>query len=199
MAAAALSVVALAGCSASTPEPDAASAAPTADSASDLVGAECADYIATNPDGAGSIAEMAQESVYDAASNNPLLTTLVEAVSGEINPGVNLVEALDANEYTIFAPVDSAFAALTPETLASYADPANAAMFGGVLSYHAISGQLEPGDLPGEHATVEGSTVTVTGSGDDLMVNEASVVCGGIHTATATLYLIDTVLTPPAS
>nr|WP_281381937.1 fasciclin domain-containing protein [Conyzicola lurida] len=197
--AAALSVVALAGCSTSAPEPDASSATPTADATSGLVGAGCADYIETNPDGAGSIAEMAQESVYDAASNNPLLTTLVEAVSGEINPGVNLVDALDGTEYTIFAPVDSAFADLAPETLALYADPANAAMFGGVLSYHAISGQIEPDDLPGEHTTVEGSPVTITGSGDDLMVNEASVVCGGIHTATATLYLIDTVLTPPAS
>jgi uncharacterized surface protein with fasciclin (FAS1) repeats len=195
MAAAALSVAALAGCSTSAPEPDASSATPTAD----LVGAGCADYIETNPDGAGSIAEMTQESVYDAASNNPLLTTLVEAVSGELNPGVNLVEALDATEYTVFAPVDSAFADLTPETLASYVDPANAAMFSGVLSYHAISGKIEPGDLPGEHTTVEGSPVTVTGSGDDLMVNEASVICGGIHTTTATLYLIDTVLTPPAS
>jgi uncharacterized surface protein with fasciclin (FAS1) repeats len=39
----------------------------------------------------------------------------------------------------------------------------------------------------------------VTGTGDALMVNGASVVCGGIKTANATLYLIDTVLTPPAT
>jgi uncharacterized surface protein with fasciclin (FAS1) repeats len=39
----------------------------------------------------------------------------------------------------------------------------------------------------------------VTGSGDALMVNDAAVVCGGIKTANATLYLIDTVLMPPAT
>jgi uncharacterized surface protein with fasciclin (FAS1) repeats len=38
----------------------------------------------------------------------------------------------------------------------------------------------------------------VTGSGNDLKVNGASVVCGGVHTANATVYLIDTVLMPPA-
>lgn len=30
------------------------------------------------------------------------------------------------------------------------------------------------------------------------MVNNASVVCGGVQTANATVYLIDTVLMPPA-
>ena len=39
----------------------------------------------------------------------------------------------------------------------------------------------------------------MTGSGDDIMVNDAAVVCGGIKTANATLYLIDTVLMPPAA
>ena len=38
----------------------------------------------------------------------------------------------------------------------------------------------------------------MTGSGDHLMVNDANVVCGGIQTANATVYLIDTVLLPPS-
>jgi uncharacterized surface protein with fasciclin (FAS1) repeats len=35
--------------------------------------------------------------------------------------------------------------------------------------------------------------------GDHLMVNNANVVCGGIATTNATVYLIDTVLLPPAN
>ena len=46
------------------------------------------------------------------------------------------------------------------------------------------------------HTTVEGGTVTVTGSGDDLKVNDAGVICGGVQTANATVYLIDSVLMP---
>ena len=38
----------------------------------------------------------------------------------------------------------------------------------------------------------------VSGSGDELMVNDANVICGGVHTANATVYLIDSVLMPPA-
>ena len=41
--------------------------------------------------------------------------------------------------------------------------------------------------------------MTVTGMGDHLTVNNANVVCGGIPTTNATVYLIDTVLLPPAS
>lgn len=40
--------------------------------------------------------------------------------------------------------------------------------------------------------------MNATGSGDDLRVNAAGVVCGGVDTANAQVYMIDTVLMPPA-
>ena len=51
-----------------------------------LVGPGCADYAKQVPTGAGSVDGMAQDPVATAASNNPLLTTLVAAVSGKVNP-----------------------------------------------------------------------------------------------------------------
>ena len=56
-----------------------------------------------------------------------------------------------------------------------------------------------PDQVVGTHKTVNGADVTVSGMGDHLMVNNANVVCGGIATTNATVYLIDTVLLPPAS
>lgn len=53
--------------------------------------------------------------------------------------------------------------------------------------------------MAGDHTTVQGETVTVTGSGDDLLINDAGLVCGGVKTANATVYMIDTVLMPPAN
>ena len=41
--------------------------------------------------------------------------------------------------------------------------------------------------------------MTVTGAGDDLKVGDAALVCGGVKTANATVYMIDTVLMPPAA
>ena len=68
-----------------------------------------------------------------------------------------------------------------------------------ILTYHVVPGQASPSQVIGTHKTVQGGEVTVTGSGNNLKVNDASVVCGGVRTANATVYLIDTVLMPPAN
>jgi uncharacterized surface protein with fasciclin (FAS1) repeats len=164
------------------------------DPAADLVGPGCADYAKAVPDGAGSVAGMAQDPVAVAASNNPVLKTLVAAVSGELNPKVNLVDTLNGDEFTVFAPVDDAFAEVPAKTVNALKK--DAALLSKVLTYHVVPGQILPADIAGVQTTVEGGTVKVTGSGDNLKVNGASVICGGVHTANATVYLIDSVLMP---
>jgi len=203
-AAVALAAVATLGLSACTmdTETPTESAPPVAeemetDYTANLVGAGCAAYADAVPDGGGSIVGMAQDPVAVAASNNPLLTTLVAAVSGQLNPDVNLVDTLNGSEFTVFAPVDDAFAALPAETVTALSDPANAGLLTSILTYHVLPGQILPADLSGEYTTVEGSTLTVSGSGDNIMINDATVICGGVSTANATVYLIDTVLSLP--
>lgn len=165
-----------------------------ADPAANLVGPGCAAYAEQVPDGAGSITGMSTDPVAVAASNNPLLTTLTAAVSGELNPDVNLVDTLNGGEFTVFAPVDDAFAKIDAATLESLKTDSDTLTK--ILTYHVVPGQLTPDQVAGEHETVEGSTVEVTGSGDELMVNDAAVVCGGVMTQNATVYLVDTVLMP---
>ncbi|WP_025157816.1 fasciclin domain-containing protein [Leifsonia aquatica] len=174
------------------------SASATADPAADLVGSGCAAYAKQVPTGAGSVAGMSQDPVATAASNNPLLTTLVAAVSGKLNPKVNLVDTLNGGEFTVFAPVDSAFAKIDSATIDTLKTDAGAATLSKILTYHVVPGQISPSDIDGTHKTVEGGDVTVTGSGDSIKVNDANVICGGVHTANATVYLIDSVLMPPA-
>ncbi len=165
------------------------------DPAANLVGPGCEMYAEEVPEGDGSIQGMAQDPVAVAASNNPMLTTLVSAVSGELNPDVNLVDTLNGDEFTVFAPVDDAFAKIdegTIDTLKTDSD-----LLTKILTYHVVPGQIAPADIAGEHETVEGQMVEVTGEGDELMVNDANVVCGGVQTANATVYLVDSVLMPP--
>ena len=64
-----------------------------------------------NPEGPGSVTGMAADPVTVAASNNPMLKTLTQALSGQLNPNVNLVDTLNGGEFTVFAPTDDAFAA----------------------------------------------------------------------------------------
>ncbi|GAY16618.1 Immunogenic protein MPT70 [Mycobacterium sp. shizuoka-1] len=168
-----------------------------ADMTNNLVGPGCAAYAAQVPTGPGSVAGMAHDPVAVAASNNPLLTTLTAAVSGKLNPNVNLVDTLNGGQFTVFAPTDAAFAKLPASTVEAL--KSDSAALTNILTYHVVPGQLSPADVDGSHPTVQGAPVTVTGSGNDLKVDGASVVCGGVRTANATVYLIDTVLTPPAS
>ncbi|GAB2555243.1 fasciclin domain-containing protein [Leucobacter ruminantium] len=166
------------------------------DPAANLVGPGCAAYAEQVPDGAGSIQGMSQDPVAVAASNNPMLTTLVSAVSGKLNPDVDLVDTLNGDEFTVFAPVDDAFGkidAATIDTLKTDSD-----LLTKILTYHVVPGQIEPADIGGAHQTVEGQELEVTGSGDSMKVNDANVICGGVQTANATVYLVDGVLMPPA-
>ncbi|MBT2536512.1 fasciclin domain-containing protein [Arthrobacter sp. ISL-69] len=185
---------------ASTPSASSMAPSPSASSsaamgpAANLVGPGCAGYAEQVPDGAGSVAGMALDPVAVAASNNPLLKTLTAAVSGKLNPKVDLVDTLNGSEFTVFAPVDDAFAkidAATIETLKT-----DDALLSKILTYHVVPGQITPDKIVGTHKTVQGGSVTVTGTKDALKVDDASVICGGVKTANATVYLVDSVLMP---
>ena len=171
-----------------------ATCAPAA-AAPNLVGAGCSDYAAMHPDGPASVSGMSQDPVAVAASNNPMLTTLTQAVSGQLNPQVNLVDTLNSGQYTVFAPTDAAFSKLPPATINEL--KTNSDMLKSILTYHVVPGQLSPAQVDGSHPSVQGAPVNVTGSGNGLKVNNAGLVCGGVPTANAQVYMIDTVLMPP--
>lgn len=167
-----------------------------ADPATGLVGASCAAYAKQVPTGPGSVTGMSKDPVAVAASNNPMLTTLTAAVSGQLNPNVNLVDTLNGGEFTVLAPTDAAFKKIDPATIETL--KTDAPLLTSILTYHVIPGRLSPAQVVGTHKTVQGDDVTITGSGADLKVGNAGLVCGGVQTANATVYMIDTVLMPPA-
>ncbi len=170
---------------------------PTAAADVHLVGPGCAAYAQQFPMGPGSVGELAKVPVATAAANSPVLTTLAAALSGGLNPQVNLVNTLNGGQFTVFAPTNDAFAKIDAATLDKLKTDAN--LLSSILTYHVVAGQAGPDQVVGTHKTVNGADLTVSGSGDHLMVNNANVVCGGIQTTNATVYLIDSVLLPPAS
>jgi uncharacterized surface protein with fasciclin (FAS1) repeats len=170
-----------------TPAASATTASPMA--ASGPFGAACSTVPAS---GAGSLDAMAQDPVATAASNNPVLSSLVGAVKE-----AGLVDTLNsADGITVFAPTNDAFSALPKATLnAAMADPKG--LLTTVLTYHVVQGKLSPEMLAGTHKTLQGGTLKITGSGEDFKVNgQSSVVCGNVQTANATVYIIDNVLMP---
>ncbi len=145
-------------------------------------------------DGAGSFDGMVQDPVATAASNNPLLGTLVTAV-GE----AGLVDTLnDAEALTVFAPTDDAFAAIPEKDLNALLADQDALT--AVLTHHVVGEQLDPEAVVGEQDTLNGDTLTINGDTDGMTVENgdtpANVLCGNIPTANATVYVVDAVLMP---
>jgi uncharacterized surface protein with fasciclin (FAS1) repeats len=159
-----------------------------------LVGPGCAAYATQVPTGKGSVEGMANDPLVTAASHNPMLKTLTQALSGKLNPKVDLVGTLNGKNYTVFAPVDTAFAQLPAKRMNKLKKDADALT--SVITYHLVAGELTPSKVIGSQLTVQGKSVRVTGSGNTIKVNNANMICGGIRTANATVYLIDKVLDP---
>jgi uncharacterized surface protein with fasciclin (FAS1) repeats len=142
--------------------------------------------------GKGSFDGMVTDPVATAASNNPLLSTLVTAV-GEAGLGdtLNGAEAL-----TVFAPTNDAFAALPEADLAAVL--ADKDLLTSILTYHVVGEQLDPTAVVGAQTTLQGAELTVEGDTDGMTVQGANIICGNIPTGNATVYVIDTVMMPPA-
>jgi uncharacterized surface protein with fasciclin (FAS1) repeats len=159
----------------------------------DPQGPSCDAYKKTLP--AGGAAAVADEPVTTAIANNPDLSTFNSAISGGLNPEVNITSVLDNGPYIVFAPTNDAFAKLDPAQLAALqADPA---ALTSVVYYHSVLGLLGADDVHGKLTTQQGSQITVTGKGGDIKVDDvAKVVCGDISAANARIYMIDTVLDP---
>ncbi len=166
--------------------------APSGAQASENFGPGCA-AVPTEPANPGSFEAMAQVPVATAASGNPVLSTLVGAVTqAGLGDSLNSAEGL-----TVFAPTNDAFAEIPADTLAAVL--ADEATLTSILTYHVVGERLAPEDLAGTHDTLQGATLTVAGSGEDFTVGDtATVVCGNVQTANATVYIIDAVLMPPA-
>lgn len=181
-------------------EPEQSSVAPSGEGVTtteDIFGPAC-NMVPT--EGPGSAQGMVDDPVGTAASNNPLLTTLTQTVMAS-----NLVDTLNdpTAQYTVFAPANTAFEELEASspgiTDTLLAEPEG--QLTTVLTYHVIptrynaQGLVDAGSVP----SVQGGMVEITGTPDAPLVNGNEVLCGNIPTANATVFVIDSVLMPPAA
>lgn len=200
----------IAGCSGSDDEPTAratpsatateTSAAPTSEAAAaptGPIGPGCDLLFPASADGAP--ADLASQPVSAAVGADPQLSTLTAAVGA-----ANLVDVLNTREdVTVLAPTNAAFDALGPDALPALLG--DVPRLTSLLTHHVLPGRLAPADLVGDHVTLNGDPITVTGTAEAPTVAAegtlagaapATVVCGGVPTANATVYVIDQVLAP---
>lgn len=175
-------------------------AAPTATAAAtptkvpDPQGPGCDAYRKAVPTGAGSIPAMAGQTASQAIANNPDLSTFSAAISGTLNPEINIISVLDGGPYIVFAPTDAAFAALEPATVETLKSDPRVLL--PVLFYHMVLGNVGPANVAGTMPTQDGRAVVVTGKDGDIKVNGNRVSCAYAANG-AYIYMIDGVLEPP--
>ena len=138
-------------------------------------------------------------SVATAVGSVPDLSTLAQAVLA-----ANLVDVLNTrSDVTVLAPTNGAFDALGPDALPALL--ADVPRLTTVLTHHVLPGRLTPDQLVGEHTTLNGDSISVSGpaaaptaTADETVAGAApaTVVCGNVPTANATVYVVDQVLTP---
>jgi uncharacterized surface protein with fasciclin (FAS1) repeats len=152
--------------------------------------------------GEGSIAGMSDDPVATAVGHNPAVHAFAAALAAA-RLGVPLDKQQDV---TVLAPANAAFDAVPRDALGKLLG--DTAELTALLTHHVIQGRLTPDRLAGTHTTLNNDQVTVDVSpeafsvaaeGTLLRAAPARVICGNLHTANATIYIIDQVLAPPAA
>jgi uncharacterized surface protein with fasciclin (FAS1) repeats len=140
------------------------------------------------------------------AVNSPIHKTLVAAVTA-----AGLVDTLNsAGPFTVFAPTDTAFGKLPPDTVPTLIKPENKAVLTSILTYHVVAGKYSTKDLDklikagGGKATlktVNGEDLTFSGGGKSITVTDskggtAMITIANVYQSNGVIQVVDSVLMP---
>jgi len=144
--------------------------------------------------------------IVENAMHSRVHTTLVAAVKA-----AGLVDTLKmAGPYTVFAPTDSAFAALPAGTVDSLLKPENKGLLAQVLTYHVVPGRIDAATLAQQVRAGGGKTMLKTASGGTLWAtlrgdqvvlrdaqgNTATITTGDVFQSNGVIHVVDHVLMP---
>ena len=131
--------------------------------------------------------------IVDIAVENEDFSTLVAAVQA-----AGLVEALQSpGPFTVFAPVNDAFAKLPPGTVQTLVE--NPPQLARILKFHVVSGRWTQADLKGmeQLESLEGSPIPVRchpDGADYFEAKNATVAAADIEASNGIIHVIDTVM-----
>ena len=149
---------------------------------------------------------LASKDIIDNAVNSKDHTTLVAAVKA-----AGLVETLKGTgPFTVFAPTNSAFAALPAGTVDTLLKPENKGTLTTILTYHVVAGKFDAAAISkmimdgkgmASIKTVSGGTLVAKASGSKIMLTDekggmATVAIGDVYQSNGVIHVIDKVLLP---
>ena len=134
--------------------------------------------------------------IVETAVSNGSFKTLVAAVTA-----AGLGETLSSKgPFTVFAPIDAAFAALPTGTVETLVKPESKEKLTGILTYHVFAGKVLSSDLTDGMVakTVNGEEITIRLKDGKVFVNDSEVVIADVETSNGIVNAIDKVLMPAA-
>jgi uncharacterized surface protein with fasciclin (FAS1) repeats len=161
---------------------------------------------AQKPVTVGGAPMFADKNIIENAVNSKDHTTLVAAVKA-----AGLVETLQGpGPFTVFAPVNAAFAALPAGTVDTLLKPESKSTLTAVLTYHVVPGRLnskalarliEQGKGKATLKTVQGEELTLSMSGETIAITDvkggmATVSIANVNQSNGVIHVIDRVLMP---
>ncbi len=133
---------------------------------------------------------LAADLVETAATSGTFKTFLAAAKTAGITDTLK-----NSGPYTIFAPSDSAFKKLPPDTLNSLMK--DKAKLAGVLAHHVIPGKVTVADVkPGKVETIQGDVLTLTSDNGKVTVDSANVIQSDLIADNGVIHEIDMVVIP---
>ena len=134
------------------------------------------------------------DTIVDVAAGNDDFSTLVAAVTA-----ADLAETLSSEgPFTVFAPVDDAFAALPEGTVEALLE--DIPTLTGILTYHVVAGNVMSTDLAAgcnDVPTVNGAMVTICAGDGSVTVGGANVIAADVEASNGVIHVIDAVILPP--
>ena len=148
----------------------------------------------------------AQTNIVQTAIGTGMHETLVAAVQA-----ADLVDTLSSpGPFTVFAPTDTAFAALPDGTVSTLLEPANKGQLQNILTYHVVAGRIPAAQLSaaiktngGSYTfeTVAGAELTASFAGENIVITDgaggtSTVTMADVKTTNGVIHVTDGVFLP---
>jgi uncharacterized surface protein with fasciclin (FAS1) repeats len=148
-----------------------------------------------------------ERNIVENAVNSPIHTTLVAAVQA-----AGLVDTLQSDgPFTVFAPIDDAFAALPDGTVETLLKPENKGLLQKVLTAHVVAGDWSAAEIARwarassdgfyHFNAVSGDALSAQVKGNNVYIydesgNAARVTIADVDQSNGVIHVVDTVLVP---
>lgn len=157
-----------------------------------LVGTDCASLSQEK-----GFEDIASQSTAEFLKENPLASEFSKLALGDLNKKADISDDLADGDVTLVATVNAGVEQISKEARKNLAQ--DSVLLPGIVRYHVLEGLILPADLTqDEIPTAHGAPTAASKTDAGLTIDTALIRCGGMETTDGVVYLVNTLMLPPA-